>query len=674
MNFVKHIILLTVFLQAGFSYAQKIYVSPNGDDGNDGLSKETPLKRIIMAVNKAKPGEEILLLPGSYNQLTEINSVDGEVDNPIYIKSESSDPDSFAVIDRNAEPSAESDKNAFRINNSSWIVIENIKFRNCWTDIIIIEESSYISIIGCDFVGGKRVIKPSGKGSHHFLVENCNWEQHEGVWSSFDWTEMHHGSQSYYNGSLFHPDNTDGVYVIRNNVVKNVFNAFRTDFDSQLDSDANGEFYNNIIENSRDNVFEPEGSAFNLHFYHNQIHNSHKPFSIDDLKGGPLYIYGNVITQDGDEYTKSLTTGIWKFKNGPLSEPCYVFNNSFYTKAKAFKEGEATNQQMKHFNNAYFFFEGSDRLRLRDWHSSFEFDYDCINQGWPANITDNNQEQNGIIADAKFVNGPGRDLKLQNDSPCIDAGKTMSIEELEWTQSFDGLAPDIGAYDNNKLIDGPPFRYFEPPGWSKTFEEKPRIVRHKIIEDQLKLYFSYPIDQSSLIPDAIKLFESGVQISITSAGFINNNYELIIQADQTLSSESLSLYFDPKPIGTNNEPVTYWASTIDITKNQVVTNVDDYLQTNKSKEGNDISVYPNPFNAQAKVIINLREEDVKKVNKNNPLLLYDIKGELVKAFYGEISSSSFTFNISSNDLPTGVYFAVFQINKEILSQKILLLK
>jgi hypothetical protein len=34
-----------------------------------------------------------------------------------------------------------------------------------------------------------------------------------------------------------------------------------------------------------------------------------------------------------------------------------VFNNSFYTEARVMKEGEATNRNMKHFNNAYYFFQ-----------------------------------------------------------------------------------------------------------------------------------------------------------------------------------------------------------------------------------------------------------------------------------------------------------------------------
>jgi len=669
---VIYLVIMLMFLQINYCYAQTIYVSPNGNDDDNGLSSSSPLKQISTAVSRATSGTQILLLPGTYDQLTQIDNVNGEVDKPVNIKSYSTNPDSFAIINRYAEPSASSDKNAFRIDNSSWIEIENIKFRNCWTDIIVITNSSYISIIGCEFIGGKRAIKPSGKGCHHFLVENCYWKQHEDVWASYDWEEMHHGSQSYYNGSLFHPDNTDGCYVIRNNIVKNVFNAFRTAFESQLDRDANGEFYNNVVENSRDNAFEPEGSAFNLYFYNNYIHNSHKPFSIDGLKGGPLYIFGNIITQDSNSYTKSLTTGIWKYKNGPLTEPCYVFNNSFYTRAKAFKEGEATNQQMKHFNNVYYFFEGSNRLRLSDWHNSFEFDYDCINQDWPSSITNNNQEQKGIIADAKFIDGPGKNLKLQNNSPCIDAGKIMNITELGWTQSFVGNAPDIGAYDNNEPVDGPPFRYFEPPGWSKTFDEMPRIVRHMVNNDLLILHFSYPIAPSTLSTDAIKLFEVNTQVEVISAEFSDDDYTLKIKTNKEINNEMLKLSFEPKPIGANGKHITYWASTIGMKDNMHITEVTEDVHNNTIEKPNTITAYPNPFNSQAKIIVNL--SNTINAYKDSPLLLYDIKGELQDTYTGAVNSNSLVFNIRSDNLATGIYFAVFKMNKNNLTQKILVLK
>lgn len=57
-----------------FGNGPKIYVSPTGDDKNDGLTPETPIKDIQLAVDKAlDPGTTIILAPGEYRPTERIN-------------------------------------------------------------------------------------------------------------------------------------------------------------------------------------------------------------------------------------------------------------------------------------------------------------------------------------------------------------------------------------------------------------------------------------------------------------------------------------------------------------------------------------------------------------------------------------------------------------------------
>lgn len=54
--------------------AQSIYVAPDGDDANDGLTPQTPIKSIQLAVDRAlDPGTTIYLAPGEYNPADRIN-------------------------------------------------------------------------------------------------------------------------------------------------------------------------------------------------------------------------------------------------------------------------------------------------------------------------------------------------------------------------------------------------------------------------------------------------------------------------------------------------------------------------------------------------------------------------------------------------------------------------
>ncbi len=633
---------------SGWTFAQKnIYVSPNGSDSSSGLDAAHPLRTLQAAIPLATPGDEIRLLPGTYPGRVSISGLHGSPEKPVTFTSDSADTSQFAVIDGGSAPGSGLQVFAFSISSSSWLVFRNLKVRNCWTDVMPISGSQYISVIGCDVLGGRRVVYPQS-GSHHILVENCRWEQDERVWTTFDWTAMHDGALSYYNGALFAPMGGGGSYVMRGNTIRNVFNGVRPK-PSVWNEDGNIEIYNNSFMNVADNAFEPEQWAWNVHFYHNQIYNNHKAFSIDGVQGGPIYVYGNTYWQSKDSNAIDKVSGIWKFKTGPLTYPCYAFNNSFYTEAQAFKSGEATNKQMKHFNNAYFFFQGSNRMGLYDWDSTFEFDNDCINQAWPVNITSHNQETNGLQnTNAQFVNGAAGDFHLQSGSPCIEKGKIISFPEFDWRQEVKGTAPSIGAFDGDRLTEGPPFRFREPPGGSGT-KEKPRIVRHRIQGDTLLIYFSDSINVAAMSPASVQVYLDHARVGVEQATFPRNAYELMVVADRVLQHDKLALRFDPLPVGVNGESATHWASTIPLPDDQ---------QTPSGVRGesrgamvNLLRVFPNPFNSRAQI------EYALSLSGRTTIKVYDLLGrELAVLVDGWQNVGTHRTTLDMARYGSGVYF------------------
>lgn len=610
LRFRKTLICITVLctILSGFmfsdTYAKRIYVSPSGNNANSGLTRDDPKETISAAINMADPGDEIRLLPGIYYGKTSITTFAGEAENPLVIMSDSPASESYAIIDGGVElvdgvttsGSVANDlsNHGFELRNCSWITFKNLKFQNCWAHTIVIRSSQYIKVTGCDIRCGKRSIYPRN-ASHHVLVENTYWELDPRVWDTWDWASLHHGvggspagiaELEHFNGGLLHPKESYGSLIMRGCVLKNCFNGFRTK-PSKWQEDGNVEIYNNVFINVRDNAFEPEYFAWNIHFYHNTIYNSHKSFSIDDCEGGPIYVYGNIQSQElnpemGLHYVGGYPdgiTGIWKFK-GPdvLSEPCYAFNNSFYTHATAFKSGEATNRHMKHFNNAYEFFTSESRsgeIGLTDWHDSFEFDNDAINLTWPDNIVDHDQEEHGVLTNELFVDGLGEDLRLKPGSPCVDAGKVMEFPEFDWIQSYEGSAPDIGAFEGDKLVEGPPFRYMEPPNGGDPYDEKPRIVRHKTDGNQLILYFSEEIGASTVNVESIHLYQDGKMVTVEDVSFPDHNWQMVIQTDQDLEEDGLSLLMDPLPMGVNGEYATHWASTIPLPLERIIGDINE---------------------------------------------------------------------------------------------------
>ncbi len=557
------------------------YVSPDGVDAHTGFTIDTPLKSINEALRRAVAGDTVYLLPGTYRELISVSGKKGIPENPICLMGLSTDVDAYPVIDGGAaQPSSSDSHDWIHISKSDWIEIARMAFKNGWTFPIQVSRSSYLTFRSCRFWGGKRVINASGASTHHILVEDCYWDQGGNyLWRIVTdtagvpaWTSMHHGAMAYFNGSLFDFSGTSGSMVIRRNRVVNAFQAVR--YRGRKGYDSNVEIYENHVSNMRDNDFEPEYYTYNLHIYHNVSHNVHRTLSVDNVEGGQIYYYGNVITADTDAWSMNICAGIWKVfgRRNDLSLPVYAFNNSFYVPGIAFQHVPDKVKHLKHWNNAYFFLK-SGGWGLARWDSTNEFDYDVSNKMWPSVLVANGQEAHGIVADISFTDPGHGNLTLQAGSKGTDAGKIVSLREYDWTQTFSGRAPDVGAYEGEKLVDGPPFRFMPVPGAAIAYKEKPRIVRYKTDGRNVLVDFSAEIDPSSVRKENIGLYARGKELSIRSVSLSGQNYRLLIETDAIPIPADLAISFTKWPGGTNGELATSWASAMNIRKQSKGTEV-----------------------------------------------------------------------------------------------------
>jgi hypothetical protein len=145
------------------------------------------------------------------------------------------------------------------------------------------------------------------------------------------------------------------------------------------------------------------------------------------------------------------------------------------------------NSHVRHFNNACVS-EASDTFGIYNIGEDNRFDYDCSNVPFPHLLTSNGFEKHGVVADPMFNNPLHGDFRLKKGSPCIDKGKKAKGLVLEYS----GKRPDMGAYDNGKLIQGLPFRYRIPDS-KVPYRELPRITRMKIDGEKLRIWYSLPM-------------------------------------------------------------------------------------------------------------------------------------------------------------------------------------
>lgn len=566
------ILLLLMMSIAPSATSGTFFVAPDGNPRNSGLTKEAPYGSINQALNLCGAGDTVYLLEGTYRELIRISEKQGRPENPICLLGYSPSADNYPLIDVGAvEPSSDASNDWIHIKESSWIEIGRMKFRNGWTFPIKVKQSSYITFRDCLFWGGKRVINASGTNTHHILVEDCFWDQGgKELWTIVEdtngvraWTSMHHGSMAYYNGSLIDFSGTSGSMVIRRNTIVNAFNAVR--YRGQKGCDSNVEIYENQVSQIRDNDFEPEYYTYNLHIYHNVSHNIHRTLSVDDIEGGLIYYYGNVVTADTDSWSEQVCSGIWKLHSHTkkLSYPLYAFNNSFYAIGIAFQRGCVP--FLRHVNNAYIF-RSSGGWQLDDLEESDEFDYDISNKSWSATLTDQREEQHGIIADIRYEDPGNGNLRLQKNSPGIDAGTIVKISENDWAQEFAGKAPDVGAYENGQLVEGPPFRIMDPPEGILPYKEKPRIVRAKVIGKSVMIFFSDKISPMSVRKEDVEVFEDNRGIDVSTVELSPDRYAVIIGVKEEIDMKALSLAFKKMPRGMNGEEATYWASAMHVHK------------------------------------------------------------------------------------------------------------
>ena len=503
-------------------------------------------------------GDTLLFKKGYYRVNLKLINKSGIQDSPIVIRGEDR---AYTTIDGGATKPGSNLKNyGVFIENSSWITIDNLSFKNCWVDVVRVHESNYISVVNCTIEGGRRALFAQGRRSHHFLVENCYWEQGKHVWikeGKFSWAELHHGEFKHYNGSIFQAKMIGGSFVIRDNYIKNVYNGRRLSIMGDAESDTlactNGEIYRNTIENSADNAFEPEVYCKNLHFYHNKMINSHAFISITEVGGGPIYFYGNTgvkLPNCNDGWT------IFKFigKERRLTKPLYIFNNSWQVNSDVLgriNEQHWHNDYIHHFNNAYHL-SNADTVGIYYLGKNNYFENDCANIPF-SNKVARTSKYSSIVADPMFIDGAYGNFLLKESSPCKNAGIIPDDISIYYT----GEKLDIGAYDDGKLVEGPVFRYVNP-GIEMPDREKPRIVKHKVENNTLKLWFSYPLNEQTVNTGNSMLND----ISFQHFSLQEENYLLVLTANKKLPFNNIYLSVIEKPQSIDGDDITLWASSI----------------------------------------------------------------------------------------------------------------
>jgi len=390
-----------------------LYVATDGDNSNDG-SSEFPWRTIQQALDRVQSGQTIVVREGTYNEELYF-SHSGAQNNPVILQGESA---VTTIID-----GRQADRDQFFIENSSYITITNLTFRNAPRAGLRLSHSHHINIRQCIFANhGRWGIFTDF--SNHTTIENCQ------VYGS----QVEHG--------IYISNSSDSASIRGNIVHHNYASGIQINADPSMGDDGISTdclIENNLVyENGRGG-----GAAINLAsvrqstIRNNMIYNNYAGgiAAWDDGQGSQwgsrdLVILHNTVYFRSDEGRWALS-----LKNG--SSHARVYNNILCGGRRGGFEftsdcltGLEIDYNIYYRANSLLVVSNNDQITyaLAAWqlqgydHHSFS----AFPQILMVDITNN--------------------YRLRNGSSAIDRGINQNVAyDFEGDTRPQGTAPDIGA-------------------------------------------------------------------------------------------------------------------------------------------------------------------------------------------------------------------------------------
>jgi hypothetical protein len=345
----------------------------------------------------------------------------------------------------------------------------NLTFRHygqgSWAKAIYFNNADNNLVQGCTFaindlgIGIKRA-------SHRNVIQECEFYDTIFDWP---WDAFYAGIELSGGGIAFYDPATGRGNVIRRNTFHDLFDGFGACPDWTAGVTNETDVYENLVYRAGDDGMETDGRCSNVRIWSNTFHDVLMGISLAPTYSGPTYAIRNLIYRTGvgnNDYTGSP----FKFNSGyGQSGPMYLFHNT----ADAALPGN---------NGLYIKAPGTwDLIYARNnvWAGS-DYAIDNYNTGQPVDLdyddlwTDSGGdlvrwdstryatladftaatglEAHGLSVAPGFADPGNGDYTLDPSSDLIDAGIIIPGINDQGASAYQGLAPDIGAFETPTCI------------------------------------------------------------------------------------------------------------------------------------------------------------------------------------------------------------------------------
>lgn len=239
----------------------------------------------------------------------------------------------------------------FHVSDSAWISFEHLYFKDCWLPAVYAADSRNIAlrkslIEGSSYVFIAIATRARPERASGFAVEDNVWLQDTTgfgpdkapacreinwtancpgeMWSEIPWGVTHDTLYEHMNGALFGAIDIAGDVTVSRNIIRYAYNGIRLMIsDDCFDRGArcvdkvntNVTIAGNRFAFIRDNPVEPEARASRWDIHGNEFYNSHGWISLDNVRAGPIYVWGNTGWYDDIPARRCVDSREWKVRD-----------------------------------------------------------------------------------------------------------------------------------------------------------------------------------------------------------------------------------------------------------------------------------------------------------------------------------------------------------------------
>ena len=363
---------------------------------------------------------------------------------------------------------------AVLFDQAAYVVFENVTVRGGRRDGLRVRRSHHVRIRRCDVsTWGDAGTRKDGldKGlyvdargrpiNYNAGVRVCDGSSQVVVEDNFL-----HGPRGTANAWKYgHPMGPQGLILATtggNNVVRNndMIGSDRHWWNDAIESISNGavnggpyrdtDIHGNVLAFSNDDGTELDGGQINVRYWHNWIDKALCGVSCAPNRGGPSYVFRNLIVLTGEEFFK--TGAGFKMGGDRFPDPgvSLLLHNTVWTHGAGLTSGHYGKgpTPMVTRNNV---FAGPQpncgRIRYRH-RTGGDFDHDLLPAGGVYGLSPApaSWQAHGTTGAPRFRDAAGGDFRLAPNSPGIDAGLALPGMNDEPA----GKAPDLGAFERGR--------------------------------------------------------------------------------------------------------------------------------------------------------------------------------------------------------------------------------